>query len=90
MIHYFVKLCVIFMPLFTFQIIIMADWRDGTGGQNLAFLMIKFYNSRDFNSCTDVTFKLPDGSEFKAHKIILSVSSEVFYSETITGEIRIV
>ena len=69
------------MPLFTFQIIIMADWRDGTGGQNLAFLMIKFYNSRDFNASTDVTFQLPDGSELKAHKIILSVSSEVFYSQ---------
>ena len=62
-------------------IIVMADWRDGTGGQNLAFLMIKFYNSRDFNASTDVTFKLPDGSELKAHKIILSVSSEVFYSQ---------
>ena len=59
----------------------MADWRDGTGGQNLAFLMIKFYNSQDFDASTDVTFQLPNGSEVNAHKIILGVSSEVFYSQ---------
>ena len=56
----------------------MADWRNG---QNLAFLMIRFYNSQDFNSSTDVTFQLPDDSEVKAHKVILAVSSEVFHSQ---------
>ena len=51
------------------------------GSQDLKLLMQRFFWSQDFNGSTDVTFKLPDGSESKAHKIILAVSSEVFYSQ---------
>ena len=57
----------------------MEDWREGS--QNLEFLMQRFFQSQDFNSSTDVTFQLPDESEVKAHKIILGVSSQVFYSQ---------
>ena len=58
----------------------MDDWRRGS--QNLELLMIRFYRkSPAFCDSTDVTFKLPDGSEVKAHKLILSVSSEVFHSQ---------
>ena len=57
----------------------MDDWRNGS--QNLEFLMTRFYGSQAFSDSTDVTFKLPDGSEVKAHKLILSVSSEVFHSQ---------
>ena len=57
----------------------MEDWREGS--QNLEFLMQRFFQSQDFNSSTDVTFQLQDESEVKAHKIILGVSSQVFYSQ---------
>ena len=57
----------------------MEDWRNGS--QDLKLLMQRFFWSQDFNGSTDVTFQLPDGSELKAHKIILAVSSEVFYSQ---------
>ena len=57
----------------------MEDWRNGS--QNFELLIQRFFRSEDFNSSTDVTFQLPDGSEMKAHKIILGVSSEVFYKQ---------
>ena len=60
-------------------IIWMYDWRDGS--QNLEMLMARFYDSPAFCDSADITFKLTDGSEVKAHKIILSVSSEVFHSQ---------
>ena len=57
----------------------MEDWREGS--QSLELLMQRFFRSQDFSDSTDVTFQLPDGSEVKAHKIILGVKSEVFYSQ---------
>ena len=57
----------------------MDDWRNGS--QDFNILMTRFYGSQAFSDSTDVTFKLPDGSEVKAHKLILSVSSEVFHSQ---------
>jgi len=57
----------------------MEDWREGS--QNLKLLMHRFFRTQDFSASTDVTFQLPDGSEEKAHKIILGVSSEVFYTQ---------
>ena len=60
-------------------IIRMYDWRDSS--QNLEMLMARFYDSPAFSDSADITFKLTDGSEVKAHKIILSVSSEVFHSQ---------
>ena len=62
-----------------FKIIRMDDWRNGS--QNLDIMMTRFYGSQAFSDSTDVIFKLPDGSEVKAHKLILSVSSEVFHSQ---------
>jgi len=58
----------------------MDDWRNGSR-QNLELLITRFYDSQAFSDSTDVTFKLPDGSEVSAHKLVLSISSEVFHSQ---------
>jgi len=58
----------------------MDDWRNGSR-QNIELLMTRFYDCQAFSDSTDVTFKLPDGSEVNAHKLVLSISSEVFHSQ---------
>ena len=55
------------------------DWRDES--QRLSSLFAKFYQTEEFDNTTDVTFKLPDGSKLKAHRLVLSVSSEVFHAQ---------
>ena len=72
----------------------MDDWRDES--QRLSSLFSKFYDTEDYKNTTDITFKLQDGSTLKAHKLVLSVASEVFHAQfygpmaTTSNEIHIV
>ena len=72
----------------------MDDWRDES--QRLSSLFTKFYETEEFENTSDVTFKLPDGSTLKAHKLVLSVVSEVFHAQfygpmaTSSNEIQVV
>lgn len=55
------------------------DWRDES--QRLSSLFAKFYEREEYENSTDVTFNLPDGSKLKAHRLVLSVTSEVFHAQ---------
>ena len=55
------------------------DWRDES--QRLSSLFSKFSQKEEYDKTSDVTFTLPDGSKLRAHKLVLSVSSEVFYAQ---------
>jgi len=54
----------------------IADWEDWRRGDNLVQNLIgKFYETQQW---TDVVFHLSDGSQVRAHKLILAISSSVF------------
>lgn len=44
-------------------------------------LVKNLYQNLDEDSFTDVTFLLPDGSQLKAHKVILALASPVFEAQ---------
>merc|ERR1719427_2202343 len=54
----------------------IADWEDWRRGDNLVQNLIgKFHDTQQW---TDVVFHLSDGSQVRAHKLLLAISSSVF------------
>ncbi|XP_023319476.1 uncharacterized protein LOC111694717 isoform X2 [Eurytemora carolleeae] len=55
------------------------DWRDNSCC--MRSLIQKLYEKSEGNNFQDVTFKLPDGSEVGAHKLVLGLASPFFEAQ---------
>ena len=58
---------------------IQRGWRGKA--QGMTGLVKNLYQCQDEDTFTDVTFCLPDGSQLKAHKVILALASPVFEAQ---------
>ena len=68
-----------YIPIHMKKCDIQRGWRGKA--QGMTGLVQNLYQHQDEDTLTDVTFCLPDGSQLKAHKVILALASPVFEAQ---------